>query len=97
MGRVGGKAESSGVIASSHAVHRIRKHCLTLMKNGVIGPTNCIIDALTNTSIDTVIGKLAVRKEDHQGMVGSYLAEAVKLPQPRYGAAVGCKVPKVLP
>ena len=51
--------------------------------------TNGIIDALTNTSIDAVIGKLAVRKKDHQGMVGTYLAEAVKLPQPRYGAAVG--------
>ena len=59
--------------------------------------TNGIIDALTNTSIDTVIGKLAVRKEDHQGMVGSYLAEAVKLPQPRYGATVGWKVSKALP
>ena len=35
--------------------------------------TNGIIDALTNTSIDTVIGKLAVRKEDHQGIVGTYL------------------------
>jgi hypothetical protein len=59
--------------------------------------TNGIIDTLTNTSIDAVIGKLAVRKKDHQGMVGTYLAEAVKLPQPRYGAAVSWKVPKVLP
>ena len=54
--------------------------------------TDGIIDSLANTSIDTVIGKLAVRKEDHQGMVGTYLAEAVKLPQPRCRATVGWKV-----
>jgi ABC-type branched-subunit amino acid transport system substrate-binding protein len=58
--------------------------------------TNGIVDALDNTSVDTVIGKLAVRKGDHQGMVGTYEAQAVKLPQPKYGAKYAWKVDKVL-
>lgn len=54
--------------------------------------TDSIIDAMTKTSIDTIIGKLAVRKEDHQGMVGTYMAEAVQFSEPRHGAKVGWKV-----
>jgi ABC-type branched-subunit amino acid transport system substrate-binding protein len=70
---------------------------LAAMENAKALDTNGIIDALTAASIDTVIGKLAIRKEDHQGTVGTYIAEAVKLPEPRYGAQVGWKVTKALP
>lgn len=59
--------------------------------------TDGIIEAITRTSIDTVIGKVGIRKEDHQGTVGTYLAEAVKLPEPRHGAKIGWKVEKTLP
>jgi ABC-type branched-subunit amino acid transport system substrate-binding protein len=59
--------------------------------------TDGIIAALEAASIDTIIGKLSIRKQDHQGTVGTYVAEAVKLPEPRYGATVGWKVTKTLP
>lgn len=56
-----------------------------------LGPDDIII-AMEQAQIDTVIGKLAIRKEDHQGTVGTYIAEAVKLTAPRYGAKIGWKV-----
>jgi len=70
---------------------------LAAMNNAKTLDTNGIVDALETTSIDTVIGKLAVRKEDHQGMVGTYEAEAVKLSQPKYGAKYAWKVTKLYP
>ena len=70
---------------------------LAAMNNAKSLDTDGIIDALTNTSVDTVIGKLAVRKEDHQGMVGTYEAEATKLPEPVHGTDIGWKVLKAFP
>lgn len=59
--------------------------------------TESIIHALETTSVDSIIGKLQVRKQDHQGMVGTYMAEAVKLPEKKYGATIGWKVIQKLP
>lgn len=56
-----------------------------------------IITALESTKVPTPIGDLAVRKEDHQGMVPTYLAEAVKLPAPKYGSSYAWKVREELP
>jgi branched-chain amino acid transport system substrate-binding protein len=56
-----------------------------------------LIEAIVNTSVDTVIGTLAVRKGDHQGMVGTYQAEAVRLAEPEYGAKVAWKVIQAFP
>lgn len=56
-----------------------------------------IIKTMENTSIDTVIGKLAIRKQDHQGMVGTFLSESVALDKSPYGAKVGWKVIEPLP
>ncbi|WP_083220369.1 ABC transporter substrate-binding protein [Hoeflea olei] len=50
-----------------------------------------LIKALETTAADTVVGTLKIRPEDHQGMQGSYVAEAVKLDEPRFGATVGWK------
>lgn len=92
-------AASFGAVPGPQAIQAYAgmRMVLAAMESAKTLDTDGIIDALANTSIDTVIGKLAVRKEDHQGMVGTYLAEAVKLPQPRYGATVGWKVSKILP
>lgn len=92
-------AASFGVVPSPQAIQGYAgmRMVLAAMDSAKTLDTDGFINALANTSIDTVIGKLAVRKEDHQGMVGTYLAEAVKLPQPRYGATVGWKVSKILP
>lgn len=65
---------------------------LAAMDSAATLDTDTIIDAMTKTSVDTIIGKLAVRKEDHQGMVGTYMAEAEKFAEPRHGAKVGWKV-----
>ncbi|MGE4368759.1 MAG: ABC transporter substrate-binding protein [Burkholderiaceae bacterium] len=54
--------------------------------------TEDIIASLETTSIDTVIGKLAIRKQDHQGTVGTYLSESVVLNPAVHGATVGWKV-----
>jgi len=59
--------------------------------------TQDIISSLEATSVDTVIGKLAVRKQDHQGMVGTYLSESVSIKPPVNGATVGWKVLEPLP
>jgi branched-chain amino acid transport system substrate-binding protein len=53
--------------------------------------TDSIIKALESTSADTILGKLKIRKEDHQAMIGSYIAEAQALPAPKYGASVAWK------
>ena len=53
---------------------------------------NDLIAALEKTSVDTVIGKLAIRKQDHQGTVGTYLSESVALKDSPHGAKVGWKV-----
>ncbi|WP_046866718.1 ABC transporter substrate-binding protein [Microvirga massiliensis] len=53
--------------------------------------TNSMIAALESTSAETVVGTMDIRPEDHQGMLGVYVAEAVKLNEPKYGASVGWK------
>lgn len=53
--------------------------------------TDSVIKALESTTADTVLGKLKIRKEDHQAMIGSYIAEAQALPTPKYGASVAWK------
>ena len=55
---------------------------------------DALIGALETTSVDSILGKLQVRKEDHQGMVGTYMAEATELPEQPYGAKIGWKVIK---
>lgn len=65
---------------------------LAAMENAKSLSTEDIISSLKTTSIDTVIGKLAIRKEDHQGMVGTYLSESVVLNPPVHGATIGWKV-----
>ena len=55
---------------------------------------DALIEALETTSVDSILGKLQVRKEDHQGMVGTYMAEATELPEQPYGAKIGWKVIK---
>jgi len=50
--------------------------------------TEAIIAALETTRADTVLGPLAIRKEDHQAMLGSWIAEAQPLNPPQYGATV---------
>lgn len=53
--------------------------------------TDAIIAALETTTADTVVGTIDIRPEDHQGMLGAYVAEVVKLDEPKYGATVGWK------
>lgn len=53
--------------------------------------TDAIIKSLETTSAETVLGKLQIRKDDHQAMLGSYIAEAQELPAEKYGAKVGWK------
>lgn len=59
--------------------------------------TDDVIASLKRTTVDTVIGPLGVRSEDHQGMMGTYIAEAVRLPEPKYGADVAWKVIEQVP
>ena len=70
---------------------------LAAMERAKALDTDSIVEALSKASIDTVIGPVGIRKEDHQGTVGTYLAEAVRLPEARHGANVGWKVEKALP
>lgn len=56
-----------------------------------------IVKALESTRVPTPIGMLAVRKEDHQGMVPLYMAEAIKLPTSKYGSAYAWKVIEEFP
>lgn len=53
--------------------------------------TDAIIAALESTAAETVVGTIDIRAEDHQGMLGAYVSEAVKLDEPKYGASVGWK------
>jgi branched-chain amino acid transport system substrate-binding protein len=53
--------------------------------------TDAIIKSLETTSADTVVGKIKIRKEDHQGMLGAYISEAQALPKEKFGATVGWK------
>lgn len=53
--------------------------------------TDAIIKSLETTSADTVVGKIQIRKYDHQGMMGAYISEAQALPKEKYGATVGWK------
>jgi branched-chain amino acid transport system substrate-binding protein len=53
--------------------------------------TDSIIKALESTQADTVLGALKIRKEDHQAMLGSFIAEAQALPAPKYGSSVAWK------
>lgn len=56
--------------------------------------TDGIIAALETTSVDSIIGKLQIRKEDHQGMVGVFMSESILLPDAPHGAKIGWKVLK---
>lgn len=58
---------------------------------------NDVIKTLEETHAATPLGDFAVRKEDHQGMVPLYVAEAGKLPTPKYGASYGWRVREELP
>ncbi len=53
--------------------------------------TDAIIKSLETTAADTIVGKIQIRKFDHQGMMGSYISEAQALPKEKYGATVGWK------
>ncbi len=53
--------------------------------------TEAIIKSLETVSADTVVGKIKIRKEDHQAMMGAYISEAQALPKEKYGATVGWK------
>ncbi len=88
-----------GIVPGPQAIQAYAGMRLTLaaMNKAASLSANDIIQALETTSIDTVIGKLTIRKEDHQGMVPTYLSEAVKLPAPKFGTTVGWKVLETLP
>lgn len=88
-----------GIVPGPQAIQAYAGMRLTLaaMSNAASLTTKDIISALETTSVDTVIGKLAIRKEDHQGMVPTYLSEAVKLSEPQYGTTIGWKVLETLP
>ncbi|OOG51198.1 hypothetical protein B0E49_16415 [Polaromonas sp. C04] len=55
-----------------------------------------LVASFESTSAKTIFGDLTMRKEDHQGMLGMYRAESVKLDAPKYGAKVGWKVTRAL-
>jgi branched-chain amino acid transport system substrate-binding protein len=88
-----------GVVPGPQAIQAYAgmKLALAAMEAAPSLDTDAIIKALETTSVDTVIGKLQVRKEDHQGMVGTYMAEATLLPEPKYGAKIAWKVVKEIP
>lgn len=56
-----------------------------------------LVAALETTSANTLVGKIGIRKEDHQGTTGVYEAEAVKLATPKYGQNVAWKVNATVP
>ncbi|SMG42063.1 ABC transporter substrate-binding protein [Paraburkholderia susongensis] len=56
-----------------------------------------LIASIEKSSVDTVIGKLAIRKADHQGTVGTYMAESAPLKDAPGGAKVGWHVIQQLP
>ncbi|MDQ7777278.1 ABC transporter substrate-binding protein [Paracoccus sp. P2] len=53
--------------------------------------TDAIIKALEDTVAETVVGPIDIRAEDHQGMQGTFVAEAVAVDPPRHGASIGWK------
>lgn len=55
-----------------------------------------IVASMESTSAKTVLGEQRIRKEDHQGTLGVYQAESVKLATPKYGAKVAWKVTRPL-
>lgn len=55
-----------------------------------------LVEAFEDTSKQTILGELRMRKQDHQGILNIYRTEAVKLDTPKYGAKVAWKVSKVL-
>lgn len=102
-------AEMARFVKDYHAAYRIvpgpqaiqayagMRLTLAALGNAKSLSTNDIIAALETATTNTIIGRLAVRKEDHQGMVSMYVAEAVKLPDAKYGAKIGWKVSEELP
>jgi branched-chain amino acid transport system substrate-binding protein len=88
-----------GVVPGPQAIQAYAgmKLALAAMEAAPSLDTDSIIKALETTSVDTVIGKLQVRKEDHQGMVGTYMAEATILQEPKYAAKIAWKVVKEIP
>src|SRR5690606_10312810 len=88
-----------GMVPGPQAIQAYAGMRLTLaaLENAKSLSTKDIISALETTSVDTVIGKLAIRKEDHQGMVPTYLSESVKLTEPQYGTTIAWKVLETLP
>lgn len=50
--------------------------------------TDSLIKALETTSAETILGTLRIRKEDHQGLVGSHIAEAKLLAKEKHGASI---------
>lgn len=88
-----------GVVPGAQAIQAYAGMRLTLaaLNQAKALDTPSIIAALESASVDTVIGKLAVRKQDHQGMVGTYMSESVKLDTPKFGSKLGWKVIEALP
>jgi branched-chain amino acid transport system substrate-binding protein len=58
--------------------------------------TDSIIKSLETTTADTVVGKVQIRKEDHQGMLGAYVSEVQALPKETFGATVAWKTGQLL-
>jgi len=92
-------AAAYGVVPGPQAIQAYAGMRLTLaaLDQAASTSTKDVIAALEAASVDTIIGKLAVRKEDHQGMVGTYFAESSRLDPPVHGAKVGWKVVETLP
>ena len=88
-----------GVVPGPQAIQAYAGMRLTLaaMDKAASLSTDDIISSLEATSIDTVIGKLAIRKQDHQGTVPTFLSEATNLPDAPHGAKIGWKVIETLP
>ncbi|MCY0149627.1 ABC transporter substrate-binding protein [Hoeflea sp. G2-23] len=88
-----------GIVPGPQAIQAYAGMQLTIeaLKQAASLDTDAIISALETTSVDSVIGKLQIRKEDHQGMVGTYMAEATMLPDAPHGAKIGWKVIKDIP
>lgn len=50
-----------------------------------------LVAALESVSANTILGKISMRKEDHQATMGVFEAETVKLPSPKYGVNMAWK------
>ncbi len=95
---VGAYHAAYGMVPGPQAIQAYAGMQLTLaaMEAASSLETDAIIEALETTAVDSILGKLQVRKEDHQGMVGTYMAEATLLPDAPYGAKIAWKVIKHL-